>query len=226
MTKVWLTRTSPAVLDSADVWRAAGFTPLVEPLLTIETVPHTPPSDKAVLIFTSKNGVDHVSCQGQRAICVGDATAEKARDTGYRDVVSVDGTSANVTEWVVENLPKTQPICHVSGQHVRGSITEDLSSAGYTAQRVIVYRSDPKPIWPKTSVSLVALYSPLAATCFAEQAKNKDVSALTAICISQTTADELSCLTMKSVIVAKHPREDELIMAATIAFSQALDVKG
>jgi len=60
------------------------------------------------------------------------------------------------------NCPVSQPVCHVSGWHVRGSISEDLSRAGYDAKRVKVYRSIPRPVWPKTKASLVALYSPLA----------------------------------------------------------------
>jgi len=144
MSKIWLTRTQPAADDSAEVWRAAGFDPLVEPLLDIVAVEHDPIPQDAVIIFTSKNAVDHIVCGGQRAICVGDATAEKATSAGFRDVVSVDGISDDVTQWVSGNLPKAQTICHVSGWHVRGSIIEDLSALGFPAQRIEVYHSMPK----------------------------------------------------------------------------------
>jgi len=40
------------------------------------------------------------------------------------------------------------------------------------------------------------------------------MSNITAICISQAAADELSALALKSIHIAKRPREDELIMAA------------
>jgi len=73
MTKIWITRTQPAADESAQVWRDAGFDPLVAPLLEIEPVLHDPLPADAVIIFTSKNGVDHTACGGQRAICVGDA---------------------------------------------------------------------------------------------------------------------------------------------------------
>lgn len=219
MTKVWLTRTRPAADESAQVWREAGFAPLVAPLLEVQPVTHDALAKDAILIFTSKNAVEHAACGGQRAICVGDATAEKARAAGYADVVSVDGTSADVTNWVKENLPKTQAICHVSGWHVRGNIIEDLNAAGYSAQRVIVYRSAPSPVWPEQPFSSAVFYSPLAANTFTELAIDlcKDLTDLTAICISQATADELSGLALKSIVIANHPREDELIMAAKLA---------
>ena len=219
MSKIWLTRTRPAADDSAQAWRAAEFNPIVEPLLEIEAVEHDQIPKDAVIIFTSKNAVDHIVCGGQRAICVGDATAEKATAAGYRDVVSVDGTSEDVTQWVSENLSKTQAICHVSGWHVRGSIIEDLAALGFSAQRIEVYRSSPSPTWPDESFSSVVFYSPLAAHTFAEVAIDmvKDLSRLTAICISEATADELSGLALKSILIAKRPREDELIMAGKTA---------
>jgi len=214
MNRVWITRTMPSAEESAQLWRAADFDPLVEPLLDIQSVDHDKIEIDSVLIFTSKNAIDYIDCHGQRAICVGDATADKARLAGFNDVVSVDGTSADVTDWVRENLPKTQNICHVSGWHVRGSISEDLQAAGYAAKRVKVYRSRPRPVWPDRPISLVALYSPLAAQTFVEAAHKRDVSMLSAICISQAVADELPALQLKSIYVAAHPREDELIMAA------------
>ncbi len=215
MSKTWLTRTRPAADESAKAWCAAGFDPLIEPLLEIETVVHDAIPDEAVIIFTSKNGVGHIVCGGQRAICVGDATAKKAVAAGYRDVVSVDGSSEDVTLWVAGNLPKSQTIFHASGWHVRGSIIEDLRELGFSAQRVEVYRSIPQPTWPDEHFSQVAFYSPLAAKTFTELAIDmcKDISEVTAICISSATADELSGLALKAVHIAKRPREDELIMA-------------
>ena len=215
MRKVWITRTQPAADESAEIWRAAGFDPLVEPLLAIESAAHEEIPKTTVLIFTSRNAIDHIACRGQRAICVGDATAAKARAAGFTDVISVDGTAADVTQWVKANLPTTHSICHVSGWHVRGSITEDLHEAGYAAQRVKVYYSAPQSIWPECAFSSIAFYSPLAAKTFADLAIDlcEDMTGLTAICISQAVADELSSLSLKSVCVAARPREDELIMA-------------
>lgn len=217
MNKVWITRTRPAADESAKAWRAAGFEPMVTPLLSVQSVPHDRPSDEEFLIFTSKNGVDHVKGDGQRAICVGDATADHARKAGFADVVSVDGTSADVTHWVRANLQWGQIICHVSGKHIRGSIVEDLREAGYSARRRIVYRSAPQLFWPEKPASFAAFYSPLAARVFAELAESQSLSGLSAICISQATADELKGAKLKSVIIANRPREDELIMAVKTA---------
>lgn len=215
MTKVvWITRTQPSADESADAWRQAGFEPLVLPLLEVQPIAHDPLPDDTVILFTSKNGVDHFEGSGQRAVCVGDATAEKARAAGYRDVVSVNGTSADITAWIRANLPKTQAICHVSGWHVRGSISEDLRASGYDATRLKAYRSFPAKVWPTQVFDCVALYSPLAADVFAGLAETSDVSTIQAICISQATAKPLEALTLKSYVIAATPREDEQILAA------------
>ena len=226
MTKVWITRTRPAADESAIAWRAAGFEPMVSPLLEIQPIQDSAPYIGDVLIFTSKNGIDHVERHDIPVVCVGDATADYARKAGYSDVVSVDGTSRDVTAWVTANYKRPTAVCHVSGWHVRGTITEDLADAGYLATRAIVYRSRPRPIWPETPVSHLALYSPLAARVFADLARGGRLSGLTAICISQATADALAGVELRSIIIAARPREDELIMAAKFALPQALEING
>jgi uroporphyrinogen-III synthase len=214
---VWITRTQPGADESAVVWREAGFEPVVLPLLEVKPVTHDPLPDDTVVIFTSKNGVDHFEGNGQCAICVGDATAEKARAAGYRDVVSVNGTSVDITAWVRANLPKSQAICHVSGWHVRGSISEDLEASDYDATRLKVYRSFPAKVWPRQAFDCVALCSPLAANVFAGLAKGRDVSTIQAICMSQAIAKPLEDLILKSCVIAATPREDEQILAAQSA---------
>jgi uroporphyrinogen-III synthase len=214
MTKVWITRTRPGADESAGVWRAAGFEPVIAPLLVVQSVPDSAPLASDLLIFTSKNAIDHIQRQDVPVVCVGDATAEHARKAGYVDVISVDGTSKDITAWVKANIKRPAAVCHVSGWHIRGAITEELVKAGYSATRKIVYRSAPRPIWPKTLTSYVALYSPLAARVFAGLAAGVQLSGLNAICISEATAKELEGLRLKSVRIANRPREDELIMAA------------
>ncbi len=215
MTKtIWITRTQPAAAQSALVWAEAGFEPESLPLLDVTPVSHPPIPDEAILIFTAKNGLDHVASSGHRAICVGDATAAHAESRGFRDVVSVDGTSADITRWVLANLKKDKPIIHVSGRHVRGTITEDLAAAGYDAKRIITYESTPIPAWPVKRISHVALYSPLAAKTFAELARERDVSTLTTVSISKATNAELDGLSLNARYIATRPTEAALVMAA------------
>ncbi|WP_427452384.1 uroporphyrinogen-III synthase [Litorimonas sp. WD9-15] len=214
MTKtIWITRTQPAAAQSASVWAEAGFEPEVLALLDVMPVAYSPIPKNAILIFTAKNGVDHMAQTDHRAICVGDATAAHAEASGFRDVVSVDGTSADITRWVLANLNKDGTLIHISGRHVRGTITEDLAAAGYNATRVITYELTPVPTWPVKRISHVALYSPLAAKTFAELARERDVSTLTTVSISKATNAELDGLSLNARYIATRPTEAALVKA-------------
>lgn len=214
---IWITRTQPSASKSALVWADAGFKAEVLPLLDVAPIAHPEIPDEAVLVFTSKNGVDHMSYFGHRAVCVGDATAAHAEARGFRDVVSVNGTSADITRWILENLPREQSVIHISGRHVRGTITEDLTEAGYPAKREIIYESIPGGHWPKGRLTHVALYSPMAAKTFAEMAVGRDVSSLITVSISRTTDEALEGLSVKSRLISDAPSEPALVRATLSA---------
>ena len=212
---IWITRTQPSADESAKNWQDAGFIPFVSPLLTVEPVPHDPLPKSSILIFTSKNGVDHAGPSlGRRAICVGDATAAHARRAGYKDVVSVGGVSADITAWIIQNLSQDQPLIHVSGRHIRGQISEDLSASGFKASRVITYSSAPNLIRPEKDVDMVALYSPLAADTFAKLMSGDDLSDMSAVSISPATDAVLDGLNLKARLIAEQPNELALVSAA------------
>lgn len=212
---IWITRTQPAADESAKVWQQAGFNPLVSPLLTVEPISHDPLPEHAILIFTSKNGVDHAGpALNRRAICVGDATADYARAAGYQDVISAAGTSHDVTTWIIENLGKDKPLIHVSGRHIRGQISEDLSAAGYDASRVIAYASTPNLVRPEEEFEWIALYSPLAAETFAKLMSDHDLAHVKAASISVATNAALGGLNLKGRLIADQPNELALVRAA------------
>ena len=212
---IWITRTQPSAQESAKIWEEAGFEPLVLPLLRVEPVAHQMLPDEAVFVFTSKNGVDHAGpARHRRAICVGDATAERAKMAGYQDVISVGGTSKDVTQWILGNLSKRNPIIHISGRHIRGQIVEDLKGAGFKASRMIVYASSPNSVSTEQSFTHVALYSPLAAKIFAKTMGKTDLSDKIAVSISPATDVELEGLKLKLRLIADHPNEMALVRAA------------
>ncbi len=212
---IWITRTQPSADESAISWQKAGFVPLVSPLLTIKPVPHDPLPKSAILIFTSKNGVDHAGPPlGRRAICVGDATADHARGVGYQDVVSVAGTSKDITSWIIQHLSQDQPLIHVSGRHIRGQISEDLHASGYKASRMITYASAPNLVFPETKFDMVALYSPLAAHTFAKLMTMTDLTDVSAISISVATDAALEGVNLKGRLIAEQPNELALVSAA------------
>jgi uroporphyrinogen-III synthase len=210
---VWITRTQPAAAESAKAWQAVGANTIVLPLLAVEGVAHSGRlRDRTTLVFTSKNGVDHFQPgdrdKASHIVCVGNATAEHARAAGYENVTSVDGTSEDVTAFLRKHQPQHLPVRHVSGQHVRGRIVEDLTEAGFSASRRIVYRSKPVLRLPERAPTHVALYSPLAAETFA---RLETPLACTTLSISPATDAALAGLSGLERRIATRPTEAAML---------------
>ena len=215
-TKLWITRTAPDASRSAQAWKAAGFDPLIAPLIEISAVENSESiPDKAELIFTSANGVRHCGVRGddRRVYAVGEATAETARLQGFSNVVFGDKDWKRLSE-IIEKTENS--ILHISGSIVRGRLVETLRERGFNASRRVVYRTSPVKKWPidVETVQAVALYSPLAAEALMSLPM-RDLSSLTAYCLSPNVAAPLSSLDVR---IASQPNEMSLI-----ACSQAQD---
>jgi len=224
---VWITRTQPSAQASAKQWEAHGFNAIIAPLLKVVKALELPlkPSQDSVLVFTSKNGVFAFQSYGftpqNTVIAVGDATAEAARAAGFTDVVSAQGTSADVTALILKTLSKDTPIIHCSGRHVHGSIMEDLEVAGYRVCRDIYYQSEAVRDLPDAdfnAITHVIFYSPFAARTFRtllmrrESVKaSLDIHKLAFISISQATDAALGDLTPALRLIAKAPNEAAML---------------
>jgi len=228
MTKIiWITRTQPSADDSARLWEAAGFKAIAAPLLRVVNAPERPaaPESDAVLVFTSKNGVFAFQGHGfkpqNKVITVGDATAAAARAAGFRDVASAKGVSADAAALCLKHVPKTTPIIHCAGRHVRGSIVEDLTASGYDARRDLYYQSEPVTAWPDidyAAISHIAFYSPLAAKTFAALLHGKpsgrlslDIHIPSLISISRATDATLEGVIDAKRVVAREPNEAAML---------------
>lgn len=225
MSKVWITRSQPGADKSALAMRAAGYEPIVAPLLKIEPADQMPrrPPDDAILLITSQNALGvlttYIRERHWTLICVGDATADLAREHGFRSVHSVNGTSANITTHIANHyMGDKHPFWHLSGNNVQGTMVEDLGSLGFNVARHIYYQSRPVTVWPEIDLSdieFVAIYSPLAATTF--RGFNGDVAHISAVSFSHAVDRALEGLTLKSRHVATDPTEASLIRALDCA---------
>lgn len=238
MTKtVWITRTQPSADDSVQAWEAKGYAAIAAPLLRVIHPPETPcaPSQKTVLVFTSKNGVFAFQGYGfaprHKVITVGDATAAAARAAGFTDVTSAQGRSADVAALILKTVSKTTPIIHCGGRHIRGSIAQDLNAAGYSARRDLYYQSEAVTAWPVidyAALTHIAFYSPLAAKTFCALTLESlsaevslDIHKLQFICISEATNAALDGMRGDFASVqrqiANTPDEATMLMVADCA---------
>jgi len=112
---------------------------LIAPVIEIEPVGElVDPSDWATVVFTSANGVDRApNGRGTMAYCVGDTTADHARDAGYT-AVSAEGAADDLVHRILADAP-TGPILHVRGAH-GASLVDRLKNHGLKAEEQVTYR--------------------------------------------------------------------------------------
>lgn len=220
---VWITRTQPSANESAKAFEIAGYEAVVAPLLTVKTkaVEDAVP-DNAALIFTSQNGV-RAFCESENrrdlpVVTVGDATAKLALNMGFSDVRSAGGTSEDIAA-LINNAPDgTARYLHISGQHVRGAVSEDLRAMGLTAERRIYYGSSPVQALPDIDIETIDMaifFSPLAAETLARLAPR--APHMSALSISAATDAALGTLGFRARYIAKAPTLEGLIAALEAA---------
>ena len=217
---VWITRTVPAAFKSAANWANAGYAAAVGPILDVtrpRDMPDLPPRD-GVVVFTSSNAAkafaEYTLNRQWSVVTVGFQTKHVCHDLGFRDVITADGTSEDVTRLLLETYTTARPIYHCAGNHVRGTIIEDLKEKGYRAQRDLYYLTTPVKKLPKIDtgkLDFVTLYSPLAAKTLVEFAP--DLTGVTVLSLSAAIDEAFGDYPCKARYIAKEASEPSLIDA-------------
>jgi len=131
----------------------------------------------AALIFTSAAGVEVFSeLTPERALpawCVGDRTAEAAREIGLK-ATSAGGDAGALVALMAEARPPGR-LLHLHGAHTRGDVAERLGAVGLRAEARAIYDQLSVPPGEAFAAALahdgpviVPLFSPRSAQLFAE----------------------------------------------------------
>ncbi len=195
---ILLTRPRVQAERFADACRAefgARADIMVAPLLRIVILEALPELDpRTDLIFTSENGVRAYSAMGgaagRTAYCVGDRTAEAARNSGL-EALSAAGTVAELRALIVGTAPG-RPLIHIHGKSVRGDLAGDLTKAGFRATSLTAYDQQELPMNDAASEAIASprhiilpLFSPRSAAILARQMPPPKNTVFT--CISEAT---------------------------------------
>jgi uroporphyrinogen-III synthase len=218
----------------AAVLAARGHDSVLAPLLDIvldETARIDLGGVRAVL-FTSANGVRAwarlgAPCESE-AFCVGDATAQAAREAGFALVHSAGGDVAALAELVRSKLsPLDGALLHAAGSALAGDLSGDLAKDGYEVRRVQLYRQDVATTLPfgavqalrDARIDAVTFFSPRTAETFVRLAKQADLlgalAGTRALALSQAALDVAreEGATWKSAHAAEVPTESALLDA-------------
>ena len=152
---------------------AAMIAPLIAPrFLTV-----APPPAEA-LILTSETGVEaarRIVAQGpglpRQVWCVGDRTAEAARDAGFA-ATSAGGDAEALIRLILAARP-AGPMLHLRGAEARGDIAARLTQAGIPTRDSIAYVQEPQTLGDPAKTLLqgdrpliLPLFSPRSALLF------------------------------------------------------------
>lgn len=193
---------------------------LIAPLQRIDLLDLPPLPKAAALVFTSENGVRaYVAGNGpvdRLAYCVGDRTAEAARDAGL-EALSAHGTAEDLTALIRSHAP-SGPLVHLHGRHVRGQLTATLQGEGIAITGQAVYEQHPLPLATSARAALlsgqsivVPLFSPRSAHLFAEALP--DGAMCHPVCISDASRDALPPALSDRATVAKTPTGAAMLKA-------------
>lgn len=184
------------------------------------------------VLFTSANGVRAwarigAPCESE-AFCVGDATAQAARDAGFPLVHSAGGDVAALAELVRSKLsPADGALLHAAGSALAGDLAGDLGKDGYEVRRVQLYRQDVATTLPFAAVQAlrdgridaITFFSPRTAETFVRLAKQADLldvlAGTHAVGLSQAALDVAreEGAAWKSARAASEPTEPALLDA-------------
>jgi uroporphyrinogen-III synthase len=177
--RILITRSEPGASQSAERLLALGYQPIVEPLFTLEAIPAMLPMFDA-LAFTSANGVRAFAGLSQRrdaaVYCVGQRTADVAREAGFTEIKSADGDVEALLKLIEQDMPATARLLHTGNEDSRGDLAGQLKAGGRDATFIATYRAAaiaaPDPVlyehlFGRASFDAVLIHSPRAADILA-----------------------------------------------------------
>ena len=175
----------------------------------------------SALIFTSAAGVETfgkiTADRSLPAWCVGDRTAEAAREIGLR-ATSAGGDAEALIALMTDARPEGR-LLHLHGAHLSVDVAERLTGAGLRAEGCAIY--DQRRVAPGAALTaalahegpiLVPLFSPRSARLFGEEAGTAQAN-IRPIAISPATRDALPPDWTEQAIIAETPDAAAMLRA-------------
>lgn len=186
---------------------------------------------EGALVFTSANGVAaavRAGIGGNRAWCVGDRTAEVAREAGF-NAISAGGNVEDLCD-LITTQHHDGPLLHIAGQHTVGDLAERLRLNGIACVQITGYAQHALPptneliVAAKGSDALVIpLFSPRAALILAA---NEMQAPVHVVAMSRNIGDAATDFRADTVVVAKSPTYVDMVGKTCHVMSQLFDRAG
>jgi uroporphyrinogen-III synthase len=232
--KVLVTREQTDGRDTAQSLTAAGFIPVLLPIIGVEVTGKARPAGAfSILIFSSVNGVSAVDWERHQDLlelpvfCVGEKTAGAALAAGFSDVTAGKGTAEQLSEMIKERFGQTGTrALYLCGEVTSFDMSAALEPAAISVASWEVYRivgRDPggssiSQALQDVKGGLQFHYSLKSAERFCELLQAHDLEGLAqqsdAVCISEKTAAGLRASCAGTIYVSEEPNERGMIAIA------------
>lgn len=213
---------------TATALRACGHEVLVAPLMRTEPIAANLGGEWSGVIVTSANGAnairDNSSCNALKKLplfAVGRRSAEAARESGFKDVLSADGDVRDLLQLVRTRRPdRNAPLLYLAGEDRAADLIGELSACGIAAEMRVIYRAVCLPFPPALkdaleagTIDAVMHFSRRAADSYVAGAKMAGVVApalaVRHFCLSSQVAEPLA--DASRIDIASRPDEAALI---------------
>ena len=221
--RIWITRAQPGAEVTAERVRALGHEAIVAPLLAVRVLPDVTVDLAGVsaLAFTSANGVRAFAyASGERSLkvfAVGAATAQAARQSGFKSVLSADGDVEALAEGIAARRGELRgAVLHPGAAEPAGDLAGALEKHGVEARRLILYETAPVEVAAAEAEALarsdaVLLHSPRAAQALAKLIKAHPAPKLRALGLSKAVVKPLARTRLAAKVFPPFPLEGALL---------------
>jgi uroporphyrinogen-III synthase len=200
------------------------------PLINIEGLKYEVPNYSGFkgIIFTSSNAIKFLDIKNidkkLKCFCVGDATEKKARSAGFQNVFAAEGNVNILKELILQNFkPSEGKLIYISGEIISSDLDKELTSSGYTIERLINYRANAIEKYDEGFIKKLKLkmpeityiYSQNSAINFLKVIKNYQLETLwmntNLMCIGEKTSSILNEIKWKKIFLF-NPGEEEFLL--------------
>lgn len=224
---VLITRPESTAGGTAGRLEGLGFTPVLAPMLAITSLTGrlSPRGVQAVLV-TSANALPALpaSLHALPMFAVGDATAARARESGFARVESAAGDAMALAALVCGRcVPESGALLLPTARGEGLALARGLRASGFTVRRRTVYAAVPQTAIPDTARVALAAGSVHAALFFSAATARRFVqllpavlpaeclTAVDALALSPAVAAPLASLPWRRLRVAARPTQDALL---------------
>lgn len=207
---------------------------VISPLMEIEPLVQSLDLGAARgIVFSSANAVRAVAPlvtdRSLPCFCVGEVTAEVAREAGW-DARAMGATADELVPALLREGP-AGPLVHLVGQHRRGDIAGRLSQGGIETRAVPVYAQPLRDLNDAARAALAGelpviapLFSPRTARHFAGLARG--TAPIHAVAMGEAVAESLNSLNFAYISVAEHPDAQSMVQAIGDCLGRISRVEG